>query len=80
MGPLTYDPPTEAKQRFVRALAKYLASDLARKSHELELGKPAAIDWATLREAVPLALDYQSIDETERLLGRWLGVPTPERG
>lgn len=75
---IAFDQQTQAKQRFVRALAEYLSADLGRKSIELQMRKPEATDWATLRGATPLT-GYQTVDETERELGAFLGVPTPVR-
>lgn len=75
---ITFDKETAAKQRFIRALAAYLSSDLARKSIELQMGKPSAKEWASLRSETPLH-GYQTIDEAEQVLGKFLGVPTPER-
>lgn len=74
---MIFDKHTRQKQRFVRALAEYLSADLARRSIELQLGKPDARQWAKLRGETPLA-GYQDVDETERVLGAFLGIPTPE--
>lgn len=75
---LIVDRQTEQKQRFVRALAEYLSADLARRSIELQMSKPEAQQWAKLRGETPLR-GYQDVDETERVLGEFLGIPTPVR-
>lgn len=75
---VTYDEQTQQKQRFVRALAEYLTADLARRSIELQMGKPEAKQWAKLRGETPLR-GWGDVDEAERELGQFLGIPTPER-
>lgn len=75
---MIYDQATQQKQEFVRALAVYLAADLARRSIELQMGKPEAKQWANIRGTTPLR-GYQDVDETEQVLGAFLGIPTPER-
>jgi hypothetical protein len=65
-------------QRFVRALAEYLVSDQARKSIELEMGLPAAMAWAKLRNATPL-FGYPTVEEAEKQLAEWLRIPPPAK-
>ena len=61
----------ELKKRFVRALAEHLVGDQARKSIELEQGKPEALQWARLRQASGLH-GYPTVDEAEVQLTAWL--------
>ena len=61
----------ERKKRFIRQLAVYLAGSPARKSIELQMGIPAAKEWAELRNETPL-FGYQSVDEAEQTLTEFL--------
>ena len=58
---------------FARRLAEYLAGDQARKSIELEMGYPAALEWAELRGFVPVQ-GWASVEETEKALLELFGV------
>lgn len=59
------------KQIFIRLLAEYLTADQARRSIELEMGKPDAQVWARLRSASPL-FGYPTVDEAEEALTEFL--------
>jgi hypothetical protein len=61
----------EGKRLFVRALAEFLAGDQARKSIELEMGRPHALEWAALRHRSSLS-GYPTVDEAERALTEFL--------
>lgn len=62
---------SEAKHRFIRALAEFLVATQARKSIELEMGKKSAMEWGTLRSATPL-MGYPTVDEAEVTLTEFL--------
>lgn len=63
------------KARFIKALAKFLAGDQAKKS--ILLGMPGGIafsvvqEWAELLNATPL-FGYITVDEAEAKLTDWL--------
>jgi hypothetical protein len=58
---------------FARRLAEYLAGDQARRSIELEMGRPGAVEWAELRGLTPLA-GYPTVDEAEKALLAFFGL------
>lgn len=60
------------KQRFYKALAKYLVGDQASQSIGLERGWPEAQIWAEVRNATPLH-GYPTVEEAEKILAEWLG-------
>ena len=60
-----------AKERFIKALAKYLVGNQAEMSIKLQMGKPEAKTWAEMRSATPLQ-GYPTVDEAEEVLERWL--------
>lgn len=62
----------QRKKLFIRALAEYLVGDQTRLSIELEMGKPHAREWATLRSKTPL-IGYPTVDEAEQVLADFLG-------
>ncbi len=65
----------DKRHTFIRALAKFLAGDQAKKS--IMLGMPNSVafslaqEWATLRSASPLA-GYGTVEEAEDQLREWL--------
>lgn len=59
------------KQAFIKQLAQFLAGDSARKSIELQMGKPHAKEWAELRSATPL-FGWVTIEEAEKTLMEFL--------
>ena len=61
----------QLKEAFVKALAEYLVKDQARKSIELKMKKPAALEWARLRNLTPLS-GYLTIEEAEKVLAEFL--------
>jgi hypothetical protein len=66
---------TEIAQRrknFLHALAVFLSGDSARKSIDLEMGKPYAKEWAALRNATPI-FGYLTVEETELQLTEFIG-------
>lgn len=73
----TKEAPVEMdeKARFIKALAKFLAGDQAKKS--IMLGMPGGLahslvqEWADLRNATPL-FGYQTVEESEKILTKWL--------
>lgn len=69
--PVKTAPKLEAKERFIRQLAQFLAGNQARKSIELEMGKESAKEWAALRATTPL-FGYPSVDEAEATLREFL--------
>jgi len=56
-----------------KALAPYLSEDQARKSIDLQLGKPYAREWAQIRTAANVR-GYATTDDTERHLLALFGV------
>ena len=62
---------TEDKKRFVEALAEYLVDDQAKKSMELEMGKPDAEMWAKMRNLTPLR-GYPTVERAIHELTVWL--------
>jgi len=71
------DEYVRARAPFVRALARYLVADQAGQSIGLQLGNPAAKEWAKLRGTTPL-FGYPTVEEAERQLADWLGLaPLP---
>lgn len=50
------------RDAFIRALAEYLVNDQARKSIELEMGKPCAVEWAKVRNLSPVR-GWATVDE-----------------
>jgi len=71
------DERKERKQRFVTALAEYLAGDQAEKSIRLAMKDPNAIQWAALRGKTPL-FGWPTVAEAEQQLGEWLGIEMPK--
>ena len=61
----------DRKKAFIRRLAVFLAGDQARKSIELQMGKPSAREWAELRDLTPL-FGYPTVDEAESQLTEFL--------
>lgn len=65
------------KAEFIKALAKFLAGDQARKSILLDprfSGSPSyplAQEWAALRATTPL-FGYGTVEEAEKTLTEWL--------
>lgn len=59
------------RAEFVRELAKYLVEDQVRKSIDLQLKRPAALEWQALRSKTPL-FGYPTVDEAEAILSRFL--------
>lgn len=59
------------KERFIRALAEYLAGDQVEKSVGLKLGKKSSAEWAHLRGLTPL-FGYQTVDEANEALLKFL--------
>lgn len=64
---------TERQREFVHHLAVFLAGDAARKSIDMQLGKPYANEWAALRNSTPL-VGYPSVEEAEQQLIQFLGL------
>lgn len=62
---------SDRKKKFVRALAEYLASDLAHKSILCQMGKSEGRQWAELWNASPLR-GYPTVDEAEKMLTEFL--------
>ena len=60
-------PAAHRRLDFIAALAHFLVHDQAKKSIELEMGKPAAKEWAELRGASPL-MGYPTEAEAVRVL------------
>ena len=60
------------KQEFIRALAEYLAGDQARRSIQLQMNNPWAVEWAKLRGLSPV-FGYPTVDEAEEALIELLG-------
>jgi hypothetical protein len=61
----------ERRKAFIRALAEFLCGDQARKSIELQMGKPHASEWAALRSASPIQ-GWADVDEAEETLTSFL--------
>lgn len=66
------DQSKDLKNRFIKRLAEYLVKDQAKKSIQLEMGSPAAKEWAALRRETPL-FGYPTVEEAERTLTEFLG-------
>ncbi len=62
----------ERKARLIRLLAEYLSGEPARRSIELEMGKPDAQQWAQMYNAAGV-IGYATVEETERLLTELIG-------
>lgn len=67
--------PQFIKRRFIHALAELLSRDEARKSIDLELKNPYAIEWAKLRGSSPI-FGYTSVEDTENQLLIYFGIET----
>ena len=52
--------------KFIKALAKFLATDESRKSIELQMGTPYGKSWSELRGATPLFGYYDDEGGLER--------------
>lgn len=67
----------ERRARFIKALAKFLAGDQAKKSILLDprmstsLAYSLAQEWAELRNSSPLR-GYGTVEEAEKQLAEWL--------
>lgn len=57
----------ERKPLIIRALAEYLVRDQARKSIELEMGKPYAKEWSVLRGTTSVR-GYPTVEEAIKAL------------
>jgi hypothetical protein len=66
-------PPLTDKQRFVLALANYLVEGQSIRSIKLQMGDPAAQEWARLRATTPLH-GYPTLNEAIKVLSAWLGI------
>lgn len=61
------------KQKFIEALAEYLAGNQAMMSMKLQAGDKGAQLWAKMRGATPL-MGYPTVPEAQAALASWLGI------
>lgn len=65
----------DQKALFIKALAKFLAGDQAKKGIMLQMPNAVAYsvvsEWAELRGCTPL-FGYQTVEEAEKILTKWL--------
>lgn len=67
------------REKFIKALAKYLVGGQGGKSIDLQVGNKWAKEWSEVRSTTPIA-GYTTEEEAEEILRDWLGSEAETRG